>query len=86
MVGRPFSLLHYYSSTLVLYTMHAPELLSFVDLFHHQYELGEDSAQIDGAKLTVSGSLATPAGYLPNAIVYLLAHTYLPSSRALLAW
>jgi hypothetical protein len=28
-----------------LYTMHAPELLSFVDLFHHQHELGEDSAQ-----------------------------------------
>jgi hypothetical protein len=58
-----------------LYTMLAPELLSFVDLFHHQHELGEDSAQIDGAKLTASDSLATLVDYLPNAIVYLLAHT-----------
>ncbi len=36
--------------------MLAPELLSFVDLFHHQHELGEDSAQIDGAKLTASAA------------------------------
>ena len=59
MVGKPLTLLHYYSPALMLHTIHAPELLSFVDLFHHQHELGEDSAQIDVAKSTASGSLAT---------------------------
>ena len=63
MVGRPLTLLHYYSPALMLHTMHAPELLSFADLFHHQPELGEDSAQIDVSKLTASGSLATLLDY-----------------------
>ena len=39
--------------------MHAPELLSFADLFHRQHELGEDSAQIGVAKSTASDTLAT---------------------------
>ena len=70
----------------MLHTMHAPKLLSFVDLFHHQHELGGDSAQIYVAKHTASGSLATLVDYLPNAIAYLLAHTDLPLSRAFLVW
>ena len=75
MVGRPLTLLHYCSPAMMLHTMHAPELLPFVDLFHHQHEIGESPAHINVAKLTASGSLATLANYLPNAIVYLLAHT-----------
>ena len=54
MVGQPPNLLHYYSPTPMLHTTHASELLSFVDLFHHQHELGEDSAQIDVAQHTAS--------------------------------
>ena len=75
MVGKPLTLLHYYSPAMMLHTMHAPELLSFVDLFHYQHELGGDSAQIDVAKLTESGRLATLVDYLPNEIAYLFAHT-----------
>ena len=51
MVGRYLTLLHYYSLALMLHTIHAPELLSFVGLFHHQHELGGDSAQIYVAQL-----------------------------------
>ena len=71
MVGRSLTLLQYYSQTLMLHTMHAPELLSFVDLFHHQHELDNYSAQTDVAKhagVTAYGSLATLADYLPNTI------------------
>ena len=67
--------MHYYSLALMLHTIHAPELLSFVDLFHHQHELGEDPAQINVTIHTASDSPAMPADQFPNAIVYLLAHT-----------
>ena len=67
----------------MLHTMHAPELFSSADLFHHQHELGKDPAQIDVPKHTASGILATLVDFLPNVIVYLLANTHLPSSRAL---
>ena len=49
-VGRPLTLLRYYSPTLKLHTMHAPDLLSFADLFHHQREIGGDSAQDVGCE------------------------------------
>ena len=37
MVGGPLTIMHYYSPALMLHTMHAPELLSFVGLFHQQH-------------------------------------------------
>ena len=59
----------------MLHIIHAPELLSFAGIFYHQHEAGGDSAQIDVAKLTESGRLATLVDYLPNEIAYLFAHT-----------
>ena len=80
MVDRPLTLLHYYSPALMLHTMHAPELLSFVGLFQHQHELSGDSVQIEVAKLAASGSHASLADYSPNALAYLLAHTRFAST------
>ena len=59
MVGKSLTRLYYYLPALMLLTTHTPELLSFVDLFHHQHELGGDSVQIDVATSTAPGSLAT---------------------------
>ena len=47
---------------MMLHTMHAPELLSFVDLFHHQHEAGEDSAHNDvGNGPHCAASLRSPS-------------------------
>ena len=62
MDGRHLTLLHYHSLPLMLHTMHALEVLSFVDLFHPQHETGDDSAQNDG-ETTSQGSITRLEDY-----------------------
>ena len=77
-VGRPLTFLNCYSPALMLHTMHAPELLPPVDLFHHQHETGEDFAHTDMPKLAASDSPATLVDCLPYATACLLAYTARP--------
>ena len=63
MVGRNLTLLHYYSLMPMFHIMHAREVLSFVDLLHHQHETGDDSAQNDGVETILSAGITTLEDY-----------------------